>query len=462
VDFLPGLGDLQQSDAAGSGGYEKKLQAYSATLRAQLGSISLTSLSGYNINTLNDSFDYTPLFATFTKLLFGVTGTPLFDHLITRKFTQEIRLDASVGELFDWLFGAFYNYEKTKGNEDLLATDFFTAAPAGQWGQFRVPNTYTEYAVFADLTFHVMDRFDIQVGGRESYNDQDFAETVTGPYALLFNKADPFVYPEVHTHENAFTYLFTPKYKLSPDLMVYARLASGYRPGGPNTNIALGLPSTYRADRTHNYEIGVKGDVLNQLLSFDASIYYIDWKDIQLRLTDPVSGETYFANGSRAKSQGLELSIEAKPLPGLAVSSWVTWNDAKLTEDFPAASTAAGGVHGISGDRLPYGSRFSGNLSVDQQFPLMEKLVAFVGAAVSYVGEREGTFTSTSKRQVFPAYAKTDLHVGATYDTWNLNVYVNNVTDRRGELGGGLGTYNPAAFTLIQPRTVGLTLSRTF
>ena len=37
----------------------------------------MTSISGYNISTLNDSFDYTPLFSTYTQELFGVTGTPL-------------------------------------------------------------------------------------------------------------------------------------------------------------------------------------------------------------------------------------------------------------------------------------------------------------------------------------------------------------------------------------------------
>ena len=178
------------------------------------------------------------------------------------------------------------------------------------------PDTFAEIAGFADLTYHVTDRFDIQFGGRESENKQAQSETIVGPYATLFDGASPTVYPEVHTKGNSFTYLVTPKFNISPDLMVYARLASGYRPGGPNTNASLGVPVSYRPDTTENYEIGVKGDVLNHVLSFDASVYYIDWKNIQLRLTEPTSGQTYFANGSSAKSEGVELSTEATARPG--------------------------------------------------------------------------------------------------------------------------------------------------
>jgi len=82
--------------------------------------------------------------------------------------------------------------------------------------------------------------------------------------------------------------LVTPRYKLTPDLMLYARLASGYRAGGPNATASVfGLPESYSPDKTQNYEIGAKGDVLNHLIEFDASAYYIDWRQIQLSLVDP-------------------------------------------------------------------------------------------------------------------------------------------------------------------------------
>jgi outer membrane receptor protein involved in Fe transport len=119
--------------------------------------------------------------------------------------------------------------------------------------------------------------------------------------------------------------------------MFYARLASGYRNGGPNTTaILFNLPLRFEPDKTNNYEIGAKGSLLNDRLSYDASVYYIDWKNIQLQLNTP-QGATYVANASRAKSQGIELSAQARPITRLQLSGWVAWNEAVLTQSFPAS-----------------------------------------------------------------------------------------------------------------------------
>jgi len=48
------------------------------------------------------------------------------------------------------------------------------------------------------------------------------------------------------------------------------------------------------------------------------------------------------------------------------MAAWIALDDVVLTEDLPPASTA----YGRAGDRLPYSSRFSGNLSLSQEFPL--------------------------------------------------------------------------------------------
>jgi outer membrane receptor protein involved in Fe transport len=246
--------------------------------------------------------------------------------------------------------------------------------------------------------------------------------------------------------------------------MVYARLASGYRPGGPNpTASAFGLPLEFQPDKAKNYEVGFKGDIADHLFSFDASVYYIDWKNIQLAFIDPAIGFSFNANGSRAKSQGVELSTETRPFKGFSISAWVAFDDAELTEPFPPASA----LYGASGDRLPFSSKFSGNLAANDEFPIANNVSGFAGASVAYVGNRVGNFTSppptVPPRQYYPAYAKTDIHGGIKYDAWTATVYVNNLTDRRGLLYGGLGTVpNPSSFEILQPRTAGFNLSRRF
>ncbi len=464
VHLLPGLGDLQQSALQGTGVYDKKVQAYSANLTTKLGDIDLTSLTGYSVNEAFTTIDYTPLLGSFiTQPQFGVTGTELFENNRTSRFSQEVRISAAAGERLNWLLGAFYTHEDSSVASP---TDAINPAGAsvGLLLDSTYPTAYEEYAAFANLTFQLTDRFDVQVGGRESRNQQRYSQVDAGPLVpAFFGRPTPLVTPEIDTKGNAFTYLVTPRFRLSSDLIVYARFASGYRPGGPNTGCArFAVPCQYDADKTQNYELGIKGDVWADALSIDASVYYVDWKDIQL-LVNLASGLGSFnANAGRAKSQGLELSVESHPWTGLTISAWTAWNDAELTEDMPSTSS----VIGKSGDRLPVSSRFTGHFSLQQEFRLPNSISAFFGGSVSYVGRREGSFPSVfaspPQRQEFPSYATTDLRAGLSYESWDVNLFANNVTDKRGVLSGGLGHLLPYGFTYIQPRTVGVSLTRTF
>lgn len=349
----------------------------------------------------------------------------------------------------------------------MLATDPATGAVVAEFGRLSFPSTYSEYAAFTDFTFHFTKRFDVQVGGRESHNRQTYSEYDVGPYVPVFEAtASPFVYPETRTEDSSLTYLATPQFKISSDLMLYARVASGYRPGGPNIQgNGILVPREYQPDTTDNFEAGLKGDFLDHALAIDASVYYIKWKDIQLQLVNPVSRIFYYTNGSEAKSRGLELTVQAKPWAGLSVAGWVAWNDAEMTEPMPADSSVIAG----SGDRLPYSQPFSGNLSIDQTFSLAALstgATGFSGASASFIGHRAGEFASvfagSSERQDLGAYTKLDLHAGVDYGTWRVNLYADNVTDRRGILDGGLDLVPTTAFIYIQPRTMGVSVSKTF
>jgi outer membrane receptor protein involved in Fe transport len=463
VDLVPGLNGLEQSYVRGSGRYHKDVQAYSATFKARVGEIEITSISGYGVNSSVGTFDVTNFFGPFTQDQFGVPGTLTSDNFATRKFSQEFRLSASLGKRLDWVLGAFYTHEQSNVVEDIVAANPSTGALAGTWLDQRQLPVYEEYAVFGDLTIRLTDRFDVQIGGRESRNQQHFTETDTGPFlTLLEGLPDPNVIPRTASRDSSFTYLVTPRFKILPDVMLYARLASGYRPGGPNAGAtALGAPGSFDPDKTLNYELGIKADLLDRTLSLDASIYDINWKDLQVQVVNGETGAEYTTNAGGARSRGVEFSMESRPVKGLTVDGWISWDEAVLTQNMPATST----VLGLTGEQLPYSARFSGHLASEQVFPVFAHATGFVAAAISYVGSREGEFASSSlspQRQKHPDYTTVDLKSGLRFEAWKLNVYANNVTDRRGVLGGGLNTNNPVAFLYIQPRTVGLSVSYAF
>ncbi len=463
VTALPGLGELQQNYLPGAGANKRTSEAYSAVVNASVGAVKITSVTGYNVNEVYNEVDASSVFAPTAQQYFGVRGVPINGTGTTRKFSQEVRVSLPMGEKVEWMMGAFYTHEDAPFKQDIWAADpasgarvglIATGSPAGL--------EYEEYAAFTNLTLTLTDRFDIQFGGRKSdvrlKNTSSIGQSVITGY-------QPTVNPETRSQERPFTYLLTPRYKVSPDLMIYARFASGYRAGGANAfqpptipNYDPNIPLGWETDETRNYELGIKGEFLGQVLSLDASAYYIDWTDIQISLTSPVNTRAYTTNGGSAKSQGIELALAARPLAGVEVTTWINWNDATLTDRMPLRSTA----YGLDGDRLPYSSRLSGHLSISKEFPISNAISALITGTMSYVDDREGTFTTTPLRPHYPSYTTANLRVGIENGSWSATLFANNIADKRALLGGGPGTFPAFAFNYIQPRTVGLSVAKTF
>src|SRR5260370_6424377 len=128
------------------------------------------------------------------------------------------------------------------------------------------------------------------------------------------------------------------------------------------------------------------------------------------------------------------------------------------TQGFPSKVT----MFGTSGARLPYTSRFSGEVSVDQRFPIGD-VTGSLGAVTSYVGDRFGNFSGSASapRQAIPKYVQTDLRAGVEYHTWTYNLFANNVFDKRRLLYGPLDT-SPPALIYVPPRTIGLNIAHIF
>jgi outer membrane receptor protein involved in Fe transport len=436
---------------------------YTATLTAKTGALEFTSISGYGSNKYYQVEDAgVALVPALPVFGFASSGASAVNEFETKKITQEFRVTSTVGQELEWLAGAFYSHEETPAMQGFIANDLETGASQGVVANFDEPSTVTEYALFGDLTIHFTDRFDVQFGGRESRNRQRSDETDSGPYASVVDSVSPFVFPTGRSEANAFTYLLTPRFKVSSDLMVYARLASGYRVGGPNSEAALlHVPLTYGPDKTNDYEVGVKGSLFDRHLTFDASAYYIAWRRIQLSIYDQQALAGYIANAGNAKSQGLEFSVQGQPARGLSITAAMSLDDAALTQDIPLSQTVAGSA----GDPLPFSSRFSASLSVEQDIPLTGSLKGVLGASVSYVGAREGAFTASvaDARNRFPAYAQTGLRAGIQYASWAFNLFANNIADKRGIIGGG-NSLSGSGFDAIyiQPRTVGLSATTKF
>jgi hypothetical protein len=95
----------------------------------------------------------------------------------------------------------------------------------------------------------------------------------------------------------------------------------------------------------------------------------------------------------------------------------------------------------------------------------------FVGGAANYVDARPQEFTGSASqpRIVYPAYTQVNFHLGARYASWLMNLYLNNATNVHGVIGitnsyseGRANTPYGYNSTIIQPRTVGLSVAKNF
>jgi outer membrane receptor protein involved in Fe transport len=249
--------------------------------------------------------------------------------------------------------------------------------------------------------------------------------------------------------------------------MIYARIATGYRPGGPNI---LGVPSvippTFDPDQTTNYEVGVKTDLIDGVLTLDASVFHVDWTDIQLLVFDGVVAGN--ANGGGAESQGAEWSATWTPSDALTIAWSGAYLDAQLTDDTDPIV-----VGGVAGDPLPYAPEWASTLDVTYEWTVFGDATAHAGGAWRYVGEQSTGFPGVggilfgADQIELPSYNLLDLRTGVDFDRFSVELFAKNVTDERAVTQfGGLGTTLPdapnGAAVLVRPRTIGVALTANF
>lgn len=456
----PIYGWNDQARAAGTGMFKLKYRLYDLSVNADLGWAKLISTTSYGTLRLNQNTDTTALYGPVLNPTFGLTdgGYSILQPVALDKVTQELRLQSPQDQLFEWRVGLFYTHERTTDDQSVLSFNATTGVPIALPALANLaigPALFDEWAGYGDVTWHPTSNLSILFGGRYSSDDTSYTQTGTG----LLTGSSSFT---THGTDHPVTYLFNPSYKFSDDLMAYIRVASGFRPGGPNVGVppSLGAPVTFGPDRLVSYELGLKSLMLDNHMSADFDVFYINWSEIQL--AEETGGFSFLGNGGRATSQGAEASWRYTPVAGLTLWSNATYTDAEL-----AATTPPGGLYGYKGNALPYVPRWNANIGTDYNFPIANGWSGFVGGNFSYVGARQSDFnTIPAPRYRLPSYNDIDLHIGVNYDNWTVETYAKNLANRRGILSMGPETLNPIGSpfeaTYETPRTIGVSASIDF
>lgn len=442
---------------------------YNGTGTFNLGFANLTTSTSYSKQNQDTQSDLTVAFSGLLTAAFGVPANEFIEPQQTNltKFTQEVRLSGQ-SRVVDWLVGGFYTHEKGLIGQDLVAVQPGTSTPvtlpsflAPTLGHLTLNSKYREVAGFANATLHLGPQFDLQFGGRYSKNKQSARQATQG--ALAGGTTDI----TNGSSEHVFTYSVAPKFKLNENLTLYARVAKGFRPGGPNViapNAPPEVPRTYGSDSVISWEAGVKAQSPDHRLTLDAAAFHIKWTDIQL-FTVVVANNIPFGvniNGSGARSDGFELTATARPLPGLDLSLNGAYTNARLTADTPSS------VGGFKGDKLPFTPKLSTAANADYHWQVGPGARAHIGGSLRHLSGQTGPYdlafaTAHGGQRHIRPYSVVDINAGVTFGHFDIQAYVKNLGDSRGVTsvtgttspifpGGAIGT------GIIRPRTVGLTL----
>ncbi len=471
VTERPVYGDLKNRvDVAEP--FKKDIGLIALTVDWNLGWATITSASSYADITTKSGLDVTRSFGQYPLLIgAGPAGLSGFDLGLTlQKFTQELRLTSKADGPFLWQLGGFYTYED--GNQtQFLTLNQLNGAPypgLALLADIALPSTYEEEAVFANATYKFTHWFSLGAGLRYSHNDQTFSQNFNAGAVI------PIGITPGSSKESIFNFMVTPEAKLWKDGLLYARIASGYQPGGPNVALP-GVPPSVDSSTLLSYEAGLKSEYLNHRILFDITGYHLEWTNIQIPAV--VNNIGVLANGGQATSNGVELSTAFMPFTGLRLGLNGSYTDSTFDNDAPSLGAKAG-------DRLPNIPQWQGAITADYNFPLWgahSEAVALsgkdgktvvagtapqtpgwnghVGAGVRIVGERRSTPTAGQDFRL-DSYAALDLNADISNDRWTVRVFVKNVTDERAYQNIDAfptltGTIDHLKGTPIQPRTVG-------
>ena len=406
-----------------------------------------------------------PLFGQFGYVYPANTGAAVVSTIPQKKKTAELRFVSDRLGPIEFIVGGFYTKERSSIPTDIVARDMATNAqlPGALGFIVRSPvnDSYEELSAFGNLTFYLSDNLDVTGGLRYAHYKENFTLAYSGVYYDLF-LGGPQRPPELKGSNDNLNYLATLRWRPTRTLSAFLRAASSFRPGGPQPSAILppGAQAQIEPDTVWNYEAGVKADALDGKLTIQASVYQIDWKNIQLYTI--YRQQQLLANAGKAQVKGIEIQLDARPTPMLSIGANVGHTDARITKVDPGVTALIGAA---AGDPIPQSPRWTVSANADQLIALGGELQGQLGATVRLQSQKYTSYpASISNPNVrLPEITTLDLRTGLRYRNCQLQFRAENILNRKGIISYTFnGSGSPASAYFIRPRSFSLALATEF
>lgn len=285
-------------------------------------------------------------------------GSPLpmnhtLDTFNDEQFTVEGRLNGQIDWsdwTTDWTAGVFYfDADDYNSNISILHYGVISASDID-----RIDDQSAEkLGIFLHTITDVTDQLTFTAGVRWTRDEKNILQT------RLFRKLDtsanvPSDFLFTPTAQNQESERVTPmvslSYQWNDDLMTYFTWQQGFRGGGfnprPNSVATVG---SFGPEDVENFEIGMKSDWFDRRLRLNATLFYMNYKDLQLPTVVLAAGASLptfpTANAGEADILGLEVDFEAHPWENFTIDGtlgWLGFSFDTLGNADPAVVAAAG------------------------------------------------------------------------------------------------------------------------
>lgn len=389
-----------------------------------------------------------------------------FDDVDERQLTQELNLISPDNQRFTWLLGAFGVWNKYHFKEPYqfvidLAYPFNLGA-----AQYKLQGTNPtrSLAVFGQVGFAITPSLKVDFGGRyttsRSTNHVDVIQ-----YGLP-------ILAEQTTKSNNFSYKASIGWKASQDHYLYAFVATGFRPGGLNVPVGLGLPAPFKPEKVRSYEAGWKANFADGHIRTTVDGFYNDYKNFQVIIgypTFPTFGiELNVPHNT--KVYGAEAEVEVH-FGGFSFDAGVSALHTELGEFYasdPRAATTTpcnpltGPVSAtciaLEGREQTYAPNFTFNVGAQYAIKMGENDTITPRANFGHVAAQWATlFENPARGDRLEARNILNAQLAWQHGTWAVTAYATNLTNQHypGALNSGLYFAGP-------PRQYGVKVFKSF
>ena len=397
-------------------------------------------------------------------------------------FSQELRFTASPSDNVDYMLGIFYLEQNTKRGGDepfvFIGDDIITIG-SQQDLPFPLPFNFLvqpgdsltvdmdqdaeTIAFFGQGTWHIGDQWHITGGLRWSDEEKKsdlFSQTYSTAFSyqilgasFLDSVSTPIDATLERSSDNV-DWMLRAALDIGDDSMVYASAGTGTKSGGFQTVNGAADDREFDDEDTTTYELGVKSTLLDARLRINAAAFYSEIENFQAQRQLETGIGTYVSNESKVETSGVDLQVEAAPMPNLVLSAGLLYMNKYEITDGPE-----------KGADLPFTAEFSGTLAATLVFPLGDGGV-YWRTDYSYMDDHVTNVASAAQLRDAD-YDNRNLvnsKLGWRNDSWNVSIWGKNLTDDKYAMqtAAPFLVSGMDAYFLAPPRTFGATVRYTF